>query len=51
MMKRVLAIGNDRVDMTGGIRINGKPLPASAPLKADKAGGVIKGVIRQVITF
>lgn len=39
MMKRVLAMGNDRVDMTGeGIGINGKPLPASTPLKADKAG-------------
>lgn len=39
MMKRVLATGSDRVDLTGeGIRINGKPLSASAPLKADKAG-------------
>ena len=39
MMKRVLATGNDRVDMTAeGIRVNGKYLPSSAPLKADKAG-------------
>lgn len=42
MMKRVLATGSDRVEMTGeGVRINGKHLPASAPLNADKAGRVM----------
>ena len=39
MMKRVLATGNDRVDVTGeGVRINGKPVPVSRSVKADKAG-------------
>lgn len=39
MMKRVLATGNDHIEMTNqGMRINGKLLLASTPLKVDKAG-------------
>ena len=39
MMKRVLAVGRDVVDFdVDGVRINGKLLPLSAPLAADKAG-------------
>jgi len=39
MMKRVLAAADDRVVIAGeGVSINGKLLPASEPLKADKAG-------------
>ncbi|MEP6606908.1 MAG: conjugative transfer signal peptidase TraF [Nitrosospira sp.] len=39
MMKRVLAAGNDRVEMTReGISINGTPVPSSISLGADKAG-------------
>jgi conjugative transfer signal peptidase TraF len=39
MMKRVLAIADDRVEMTGeGMRINGKPVRSSKPLETDKAG-------------
>ena len=42
MMKQVLATGNDRIDTTGeGVRINGKLLDASKPMKADKAGRVM----------
>ncbi|MEO6823863.1 MAG: conjugative transfer signal peptidase TraF [Nitrosospira sp.] len=39
MMKRILATAGDRVEMTReGMHINGKLLPASMPLEADKAG-------------
>jgi len=39
MMKRVLAVGADRVTSSEkGIAVNGQLLPASASLKTDKAG-------------
>jgi type IV secretory pathway protease TraF len=39
MMKRVAAMGGDVVVVAQkGISLNGKLLPASAPLKPDKAG-------------
>jgi conjugative transfer signal peptidase TraF len=42
MMKRVVAMGDDRVAVTGeGMRVNGKLLPLTVPLAADKAGRVM----------
>jgi conjugative transfer signal peptidase TraF len=42
MMKRVAAMGGDVVTSTEeGVGVNGKLLPASVPLKADKAGRAI----------
>ncbi|SHM13853.1 conjugation peptidase TraF. Serine peptidase. MEROPS family S26C [Nitrosospira sp. Nsp11] len=42
MMKRVLAAGNDCIDMTGeGVRVNGQLLDASKAMKADSAGRVM----------
>jgi conjugative transfer signal peptidase TraF len=39
MMKRVVALRGDKVASSEeGIVVNGEVLPASAPLKADKAG-------------
>lgn len=39
MMKQVAGVPGDRVDISaGGVRINGRMLPLSAPLKVDGAG-------------
>ena len=51
MMKRVLAAEDDAVNITDdGVRVNGEPLPLSAPLKTDKAGRALPRYSAQAFT-